>query len=123
MSVFIAEDRRQLIKEMIQEFSRRLHDAEGKNLKQIVVFGSVARGEEKDGSDIDIFVLVEKIDLRVRDRIYDIAYAVDGDMCSHRIMISPFVVGLEEYEKAKDSELVFHFIKKDGALIYDIDAF
>lgn len=123
MGVFIAEDRRQLIKDMIQEFSRRLYDAEGDNLKQIVVFGSVARGEEKDGSDIDIFVLLGRIDLQVRNRIYDIAYSVDGDMCSHRIMISPLVVGFEEYERTKDSELVFHFIKKDGALIYDADAF
>lgn len=122
MSAILTEGRRELIKEMVNEFSRRLYEMEGKNLKQIIVFGSVARGEEKDGSDIDIFVLVDKLDLVTKNSIYDLAYAVDGDMCSHRIIISPLVVGLDDYEKSKDKEIIFHFIDKEGALIYDTDA-
>ncbi|MCL1874690.1 MAG: nucleotidyltransferase domain-containing protein [Synergistaceae bacterium] len=43
----------------IEEFIHRLHLAEGDNLLQVVLFGSVARGDDCDDSDIDIFILLK----------------------------------------------------------------
>lgn len=45
-------------KESIYDFIEKICDVEG--LLEVVLFGSVARGEAKRGSDIDFFVVVER---------------------------------------------------------------
>ena len=45
----------------IKEFIQRLRKAEGDNLMQVVLFGSVARGDDHEESDIDIFILLKKL--------------------------------------------------------------
>jgi predicted nucleotidyltransferase len=46
-------------------------------VKDVVLFGSVARGEAVEGSDVDVLVLVEDVEAwRVRQRLYGVIYPV-----------------------------------------------
>jgi Arc/MetJ-type ribon-helix-helix transcriptional regulator len=50
---------------------------EEKTVKDVVLFGSVARGEASAGSDVDVLVLVEGMEAwRVRQRLYGLVYPV-----------------------------------------------
>jgi predicted nucleotidyltransferase len=56
-------NRRQVKKKRIdQEFARIVKKKLRNNLKKIILFGSHARGDYKDGSDYDILVIVDKKD-------------------------------------------------------------
>ena len=120
MPVWVA-DRREFVLDMIREFSKRLLAIEGENLLQITVFGSVAREEETDDSDIDIFVLLKEYDYHKKYRIYRLAFDVDTEMADHDIIISPFVVGVEEYDRTRKYELIYYNIADEGAVIYDTE--
>ena len=48
--------------EAINEFLQRLRETEGDNLMQVILFGSVARGDDHEDSDIDIFILLKNHD-------------------------------------------------------------
>ena len=50
------------IKEIIKELKRGLEKRYGSQLKSILLFGSYARGEETEDSDIDIAVILEDFD-------------------------------------------------------------
>ena len=62
----------------IGEFVRRLRGAEGDNLLRVVLFGSLARGEAREDSDVDVFVLLKEYDrtgaekAAIKDRIFAI---------------------------------------------------
>ncbi|MBI5700288.1 nucleotidyltransferase domain-containing protein [Candidatus Saganbacteria bacterium] len=43
----------------LKEFSGNLKSFAKNNIKQILLFGSKARGDFNNGSDIDVFILVE----------------------------------------------------------------
>ena len=46
----------------------------GTVVREIVVFGSKARGEATEDSDLDILVLIDAGDWRLKDQIADVAY-------------------------------------------------
>lgn len=73
----------------------------GDQVDQIVLFGSVARNEETEDSDIDVLVVVE--DKSLKDRVFDISYSI---MLETDIYISPKVVDLEEFEQIQDTSFM-----------------
>jgi len=50
------------IKEIVYELKYQLEMRYGSQLKGVVLFGSYARGEETEGSDIDIAIVLEDFD-------------------------------------------------------------
>lgn len=50
------------IKPILNEVKRRLKKIYGKRLKKIILYGSYARGDADDGSDIDLIILLEDMD-------------------------------------------------------------
>jgi uncharacterized protein len=67
----------------------------GDNLLRIVLFGSRARGEGHDESDLDLLVLVRAYDGAERRRVLDVAADVDDDTGLH---LSPIVMDVLRFE-------------------------
>ena len=64
---------------MIAEFRRRLPDDVKVRLTALWVYGSRARGDASDDSDLDVAALVESKTPEVERRLEDIAYDVMWD--------------------------------------------
>ena len=108
----------------IGEFLQRLREAEGDNLLQVILFGSVARGDDSEDSDIDVFILLKNYDktgaekVMIKERILNIASAVE-ELNDHQVYISPLINSEETYLKNKRSSLVYYNIADEGVLLYD----
>lgn len=61
-------------REAFEEFAERANEELGESLERMVLYGSVARGDESQGSDVDVFVVVDsREDLKsLRDLAFDI---------------------------------------------------
>ena len=58
-------------------FARKVRRILGKNLKQVILYGSYARGDYTEDSDIDIMVLTTLTDKEIEQietEIYDLAF-------------------------------------------------
>jgi len=102
-------DRAKLEKELlkISEDLKRL------GAKKIVLFGSLARGEPRLSSDIDLLAIFEDNDHfknRMRKIYSEIESEVDFDILAYN---------REEYERVKDRSL-FRRIAKEGKVIYEV---
>jgi predicted nucleotidyltransferase len=112
------------IKKAVHEFKLRLLKAQGDNVLKIVVFGSVAREEHKEGSDIDIFVLLkesDRVNIGENLQVTSIATNLNIEKARHDIYISPFILTKEEYDAGKKSSLVLFNIRDEGVVLYDIE--
>ncbi|MDL2263825.1 nucleotidyltransferase domain-containing protein [Synergistaceae bacterium OttesenSCG-928-I11] len=113
------------IKKLTDKFIRRLRDIEGDNLLRVVLFGSTARGEAAWGSDVDLFVLLKNAHasprerIACKERIQNIAFDVDVEISNRRTFISPFIWSVDEYEKARIADPIFHDISAEGLVLYD----
>ena len=111
----------------IEEFLQRLRVAEGDNLLRVVLFGSVARGDDNEDSDIDVFILLKNYDktgtekVTIKERILGIASAVE-ELNDHQVYISPLIDSEETYLKNRRSSLIYYNIADEGVLLYDKDA-
>ena len=67
-------------REAFEEFAERAEDELGSSLDKLVLYGSVARGEEREESDVDVFAVVEsERDLTLlRKLAYDIGVLTYG---------------------------------------------
>lgn len=68
-----------------------------KNLpvKSVILFGSQARGNYEPDSDIDVLVVTEKLDKKIRETIIDEAYEIS---LKEDIPVIPLVYELKEFQ-------------------------
>ena len=65
------------VRSIIYRFSRELKHILGDKLTKAIVYGSYARGDFRENSDIDIMILVKMSDEEIRlvkNDIYDLAF-------------------------------------------------
>ena len=111
----------------IREFIRRLRGVEGDNLLRVILFGSTARGEAREDSDIDLFVLLKEYDrtgsekAAIKDRIFAVASAVEA-LNRRQVYISPLIRSEATYLKNKRASMIYHDIADEGILLYEKDA-
>ncbi len=67
-------------------------------IRQIMLFGSKARGDSEPYSDIDVLILVAKEDRDMRRRMIDIASDVSLE---YDVLVSPRVIGEERWKKMR----------------------
>jgi predicted nucleotidyltransferase len=107
-----------LRRKALNVFVDKLKQQEGDNLLQVILFGSVARGDDHKDSDVDVFVLVKTYDIAVKDRILDLASDI-GDIYNHEVYISPFICSEKVYLENKKRSLVYYEIADEGVVFYE----
>jgi predicted nucleotidyltransferase len=73
MEIFPLDERRQ---KAIDEFVRRASQTCGDRIRGITLFGSHARGTPSPDSDIDLLVIIDQEDFRIRRELIRIAFDI-----------------------------------------------
>ncbi|MFB6159427.1 MAG: nucleotidyltransferase domain-containing protein [Candidatus Nanohalobium sp.] len=85
-------------REAFEEFAEKAQEELGDSLKKLVLYGSVAKGQESEESDVDVFAVVESQEQK--ERLEDLAFDVSVE---HGVFIVPVIKTVEEFEESKDS--------------------
>ena len=102
----------------IQESTRVLKKLLKKNLIKIVLYGSYARGDYNEFSDIDIFVLVQNRKEELNNILNLICEKLFDLDLKYNVTINPLIENLQVYNEYKDCSLLFENIEKDGVVLY-----
>lgn len=105
------------VSNIIYEFSQQLRKLLGKKLSKIIVYGSYARGDFQENSDVDIMILVHMSETEIKkieNRIYDLAFDIEMDT---GLDISPIIKSEEQYEYWSDTLPFYRSVKEEGVEI------
>ncbi len=81
----------------------------------IILFGSCARNEMKEGSDLDILVITtETVERNIRAEL-------SSDLEEQRDGVSSDILFYTEIEFEKSISLLTREIKKDGIILWEVD--
>jgi predicted nucleotidyltransferase len=99
------------IKEILKEFRQEIEKLYGKRLKDVILYGSWARGEATEESDIDLLIVLEGkvIPGKEIDRMIDIITEIN---LKYGVLLSIFPVSEEEYSTLNSPLLIN--VRKEG---------
>ena len=108
------------IKNILEEYVKGLFKIIGEDLKQVILYGSYARGEQDSNgeiSDIDIMILVDSSDediKKIEKKV--ISYSYDLDL-EYDILLSPIIENIENYKDRARYMAFYKNIEKEGVLL------
>ncbi len=91
------------------EFAAALRERYGDALVDARLFGSCARGEMREDSDVDVAVVLEQVDWRTRRDVIDLSADVG---LAHDVLLSATVLDRETLERWR---------RQERALVLDIE--
>jgi predicted nucleotidyltransferase len=99
------------IKHILKEFREKVEKLYGSRLKNIILYGSFARGHATEDSDIDLAIVLEGnvVPGREIDRLIDIVTELN---LNHGVLISVYPVSEENYNSL-NSPLLMN-IRREG---------
>jgi predicted nucleotidyltransferase len=102
-------------------FIHRLHQAYGAHLLRVILFGSKARGDFDDQSDLDVLVVVHMSDEDYWQhwrKIIDMAWEVE---LAYSLVISSVIKNEHDYTKlCEHRSLLARNIERDGIALWTI---
>ncbi|MFB0562180.1 MAG: nucleotidyltransferase domain-containing protein [Candidatus Lokiarchaeia archaeon] len=93
----------------------------GGNIESIIVYGSVARGEARKDSDIDVLIVGGDKDLR--SRISKISYDVDYENDFETFITSIYLTKDELKHRVRVGSPFIYEVLRDGVILYDNGTF
>jgi len=108
------------IKSILEEYVNGLSKMLGNALKQVILYGSYARGEQNQNgehSDIDIMILVDLSEEEIKaveKNIFD--YTFDMDL-KYNLLFSPIVESVESYKQRQTFIPFYKNVCTEGVVI------
>lgn len=108
----------QTMQQLIQQYVSNIHDIYGSHLRQIILYGSYARGDFRPDSDIDIMILLDLSDIDIkkyRHQLSDMTFDFNMD---YDVDIKPIAKSEEHYRKWVDNYPFYSNVNREGVRLY-----
>lgn len=104
------------LERLLTEYRERLSAKFGSRLLELRLFGSYARGTAGEDSDVDVAVVLDRVDSHA-ERVFPMALA--GDLTIHHaLVIVPIVLSKQELEFLRErEELLAENLDREGIAI------
>ena len=108
----------QTMQQLIQQYVSNIHDIYGSHLRQIILYGSYARGDFRSDSDVDIMILLDLSDMEIkkyRHQLSDMTFDFNMD---YDVDIKPIAKSEEHYRKWVDNYPFYSNVNREGVRLY-----
>ena len=109
----------QNIQNVLQQYVQEIIKIYGSHLKRIILYGSYARGDFREDSDVDIMILLDLTDIESKayfDQLINITF--DFNM-EYGVDIKPIAKSSEHFWKWVNTYPFYTNISKEGVMLYD----
>lgn len=107
------------IHRIIDEFVKGVNEILGSRVKKIILYGSYARGDYNEGSDIDIMILTDLTDDEIVKYRKDIIYLAYDLECENDfdITLSPLLKNIDKFNYWLEAMPFYINVQKEGVIL------
>ena len=112
---------REEVLSLMKEYVPKIKDIYGDKLVKVILYGSYARGDYNEDSDVDVMVLLDIDNNLLRKEtkgIFDVTYDLNLERDTY---IVPIIKGKKFFNRWQNISPLFRNIKKEGIILYDQD--
>ena len=106
-----------IMQDLIKQYVEAVKKIYGSHVRQIILYGSYARGDYTDSSDVDVMILVKIPEDQIRDytdRVSDCAFE---NLMKYGVDISPVVKNEAHFNEWSDNLPYYRNVRDEGVII------
>lgn len=106
------------IDELLKEYTNEMCRIFGSHLRTVILYGSYARGDYNEQSDIDIMMLVDLTDEEIKkysDQVTDVTFDMNLD---HDLMLMPIVKNQDHFNHWVQVYPFYSNVRNEGVPLY-----
>jgi len=109
----------QTMSNLISEYVSAIRKIYGSHLKQVILYGSYARGDFREDSDVDIMLLVDLPEERLREFSDDLSELGFGYNVNHDVWFMPVVKNIDHFHYWCQAYPFYSNVAKEGISLYE----
>ena len=105
------------IKDLLELYKEEIDKLGREHLEKIILYGSYARGDFHQDSDIDIMILVNDLDdslVEYENKVDDLTYDFN---CKYGTEIMPIVKNIDQFEYWKNAYMFYKNVDQEGVIL------
>lgn len=109
----------QTIQTLLIKYLQEIRKIYGTHLKKVILYGSYARGDYNDQSDIDIMLLVDLTAAEMdayADQLSELGFEYNVD---YDIWMMPVVKNKQHFEKWAEAYPFYENVQREGVTLYE----
>lgn len=107
------------MKELLDKYIAELKKIYGTHLQEVILYGSYARGDFKEDSDIDIMILLDITDMEMKQYQHQLSYATFDFNMDNDLDIKPITKNDEHFRKWSEAYPFYENVRKEGVRLYE----
>lgn len=106
-------------KRLLEQYVGLLQKIYGSHLRTVLLYGSYARGDYKEDSDIDIMILLDMEEMDIKRFRHELSGCTFDFNMDHDLDIKPIAKSKEHFEYWADVYPFYENVKKEGVTLFD----
>jgi len=104
--------------ELLQQYVKEIQRIYGTHLRQIILYGSYARGDYTPDSDVDIMILLNLSDMKLKSYARLLSYMTFDFNMEHDLDIKPIAKSEEHFNKWVENYPFYANVRREGVILY-----
>lgn len=104
---------------LIDQYVEEIKRIYGSHVKQIILYGSYARGDFRPDSDVDIMILVDMSDLELKAYGQQLSYMTYDFNMDHDLDIKPIAKSQQHFQNWVEAYPFYANVEKEGVKLFE----
>ena len=106
------------IQALLKQYTEDLKTIYGSHLKSVILYGSYARGDYQNDSDIDIMILLDLPDMEIKNYRHLLSYLTYDFNMDHDMHIKPIAKSEKHFEEWLDVYPFYTNVAREGVKLF-----
>ena len=108
----------QTMMDLIKKYVSNVHEIYGTHLRQVILYGSYARGDYNSDSDVDIMILLDLSDMDIKAYRHQLSEMTFDFNMDYDTDIKPIAKSAEHFHKWIENYPFYTNVDKEGVTLY-----